>query len=220
MALSTGVNPTIAAIRPVRLCGWEHLCRSSKGTLVSRGRGSSRTRRAGAMPGWVEETMAVITNPSPALEVALAYFDAWTHQDFDRAMTYIAENILCERAGGTCPRVLAPTGPRWRRSCRSAPTPRSSPPSATTTPRCSCTTQTVPVRPVPGAECVTVENGKTTRSWFVVTRPRSRSRNTSPHATRPSSHPLQDYAAPLAGRRRCRGVTGGRFGICLRSSCV
>jgi len=26
------------------------------------------------MPGWVEETMAVTTNPSPALEVALAYF--------------------------------------------------------------------------------------------------------------------------------------------------
>jgi len=32
-------------------------------------------------------------------------------------------------------------------------------------------TKTVPVRPVPGAECVTVENGKTTRSWFVVTGP-------------------------------------------------
>ncbi len=81
-------------------------------------------------------------------------------------------------------------------------------------------TKTVPVRPVPGAECVTVENGKTTRSWFVVTGPRSRSRNTGPHATRPSSHPLQDYVAPLAGRRRCRGVTGRRFGICLRSSCA
>ena len=31
-------------------------------------------------------------------------------------------------------------------------------------------TRTIPVRPVPGAECVTVENGKITRSWFVVDR--------------------------------------------------
>src|SRR6266567_1704504 len=56
-------------------------------------------------------------------------------------------------------------------------------------------TKPIPVRPVPGAECVTVENGKTTRSWFLVTGPRSRSSNTGPHATRPSSHTLQDYVA-------------------------
>ena len=164
--------------------------------------------------------MAVITNPSPALEVALAYFDAWTHQDVDRAMTYIAENILCDAPAGRvrgCWRLLGLDGavhadPHQRHDHRRL---RQRPHRDA-----HVRHKTVPVRPVPGAECVTVENGKTTRSWFVVTRPRSRSRNTSPHATRPSSHPLQDYAAPLAGRRRCRGVTGGRFGICLRSSCV
>jgi hypothetical protein len=30
----------------------------------------------------------------------LAYFDAWTHKDLDRAMTYIAENILCGTPAG------------------------------------------------------------------------------------------------------------------------
>ena len=47
-----------------------------------------------------EEEPAVTTTPSPALKVARAYFDAWTHKDLDRAMTYIAENILCDAPAG------------------------------------------------------------------------------------------------------------------------
>jgi SnoaL-like domain len=31
-----------------------------------------------------------------ALDVALAYHDAWTSKNFERAMTYIADDIVCD----------------------------------------------------------------------------------------------------------------------------
>jgi SnoaL-like domain len=39
-------------------------------------------------------------NPGPALETALAYFRAWTGQDFERAMTYIAADVVCDAPAG------------------------------------------------------------------------------------------------------------------------
>lgn len=39
-------------------------------------------------------------NSSPALTVALAYYHAWTAKDMDRAMTYVAEDIVCEAPAG------------------------------------------------------------------------------------------------------------------------
>lgn len=39
-------------------------------------------------------------NSSPALAVALAYHQAWTGRDFDKAMTYIAEDIICDAPAG------------------------------------------------------------------------------------------------------------------------
>src|SRR5215469_1087052 len=37
---------------------------------------------------------------SPALEVALAYFHAWTSHDLDKAMSYIADSIVCDAPAG------------------------------------------------------------------------------------------------------------------------
>lgn len=37
---------------------------------------------------------------APALDVALAYYEAWTSKDFDRAMTYIADDIVCDAPPG------------------------------------------------------------------------------------------------------------------------
>ena len=37
---------------------------------------------------------------SPALRTALAYFHAWTSHDLDKAMEYIAENIVCDAPAG------------------------------------------------------------------------------------------------------------------------
>ncbi|MGX1668876.1 nuclear transport factor 2 family protein [Streptomyces sp. NPDC055400] len=38
--------------------------------------------------------------PSPALQTALAYHRAWTGGDFEQAMTYIAEDIVCQAPTG------------------------------------------------------------------------------------------------------------------------
>jgi len=35
-----------------------------------------------------------------ALDVALAYYDAWTRHDFERAMTYVADDIVCRAPAG------------------------------------------------------------------------------------------------------------------------
>jgi hypothetical protein len=42
----------------------------------------------------------VTQDPSTALTVALAYYHAWTGKDVDRAMTYVADDIVCEAPTG------------------------------------------------------------------------------------------------------------------------
>ena len=37
---------------------------------------------------------------SPALSVALAYYHAWTGKEVDRAMTYVADGVVCEAPAG------------------------------------------------------------------------------------------------------------------------
>lgn len=37
---------------------------------------------------------------SVALQTALDYYQAWTGQDFDRAMTYLADDLVCETPAG------------------------------------------------------------------------------------------------------------------------
>ena len=42
-----------------------------------------------------------MTDPtSPALRTALAYYQAWTDHDLDRAMTYSADDIVCDAPAG------------------------------------------------------------------------------------------------------------------------
>jgi limonene-1,2-epoxide hydrolase len=43
-----------------------------------------------------------MTTPSPAaLTTALAYHEAWTGKDLDRAIGYVADEIVCVAPGGT-----------------------------------------------------------------------------------------------------------------------
>ena len=37
---------------------------------------------------------------SPALRTALAYHHAWTSHDLDQAMSYIADDIVCDAPAG------------------------------------------------------------------------------------------------------------------------
>jgi hypothetical protein len=107
---------------------------------------------------------------SPALQVALAYYRAWTSRDIDLAMTYIDPAIVCDVPAGrlegadayrafmtpftqilVSSEIIAAFGDEH-------------------TALVMYDTETVPVKRAPGAECVTVVNGKIIRSWFLFDR--------------------------------------------------
>jgi ketosteroid isomerase-like protein len=104
------------------------------------------------------------------LHVALGYYDAWTSKDLDRAMGYIAEDIVCEAPAGRIEgaeayrafmapfvqilqraEVIAAFGDEQRALIM-------------------YDTETLPVKSAPAAECVTVAGGKITHSWFIFDR--------------------------------------------------
>jgi hypothetical protein len=108
--------------------------------------------------------------PTPALQVALAYHQAWTSHDLDRAMRYIAEDIVCDAPAGRiqgaeayrafmAPFVQILTGSRMIAAFGDEETAL-----------VMYDTRTVPVERAPGAECVTVKDGKIIHSWFVFDR--------------------------------------------------
>ena len=107
---------------------------------------------------------------SPALEVALAYFHAWTGHDLDKAMSYIADNIVCDAPSGRlegaaayrnfmAPFVQILTGSKLIAAFGDE-----------TTAVVIYDTETVPVKSAPAAECLTVAEGKITQSRFIFDR--------------------------------------------------
>jgi len=111
-----------------------------------------------------------MTDSSAALATALAYYNAWTDHDFEKAMTYIAEDIACQAPAGrldgaqefrafmgpftqivTSSRLIAAFGDD-------------------TTAVLMYDTDTVPVSDAPGAECHTVTNGKITHMRIIFDR--------------------------------------------------
>jgi ketosteroid isomerase-like protein len=107
---------------------------------------------------------------SPALEVALAYYEAWTSKDLDRAMSYVAEDVLCDAPAGriegaeayrafmapfvqilVSSNIIASFGDEK-------------------TALLMYDTETVPVKRAPGAECVTVRDGEIVHSYFIFDR--------------------------------------------------
>ena len=107
---------------------------------------------------------------SPALRVALAYYDAWTSKDLGRAMSYISNDIVCEAPPGRLEGTdayrafMAPFVEILRDSKLIAAF------GDDETALVMYDTQTVPVESAPGAECVTVRDGKIVHSWFVLDR--------------------------------------------------
>jgi ketosteroid isomerase-like protein len=112
----------------------------------------------------------VTEKSSPALDTALTYHRAWTNHDFDQAMTCIAEDIVCDAPAGriegagafrafmgpfvqilTSSNLIAAFGDD-------------------TTAVLMYDTETVPVNSAPGAECLTVRDGKITHLRIVFDR--------------------------------------------------
>lgn len=107
---------------------------------------------------------------SPALRTALAYHQAWTSHDLDKAMSYIADDIICDTPAGRLegatayrafmgPFAQIVTGSEMLAAFGDEETAL-----------IMYDTQTVPVKSAPGAECVTVKDGKITYNRFVFDR--------------------------------------------------
>jgi ketosteroid isomerase-like protein len=107
---------------------------------------------------------------SPALRTALAYYHAWTGHDLDKAMSYIADDIVCDAPAGRlqgaqayrgfmAPFVQILTGSKMIAAFGDDETAL-----------IMYDTETLPVRSAPAAECVTVQDGKITYSRFVFDR--------------------------------------------------
>jgi ketosteroid isomerase-like protein len=105
-----------------------------------------------------------------ALQTALAYFRAWTSHDFEGAMRYVADDIVCDAPAGrlagaeafrgfmgpfaqivTSSRLLAAFGDDE-------------------TALLMYDTDTAPVEDAPGAECLTVHDGKITHLRIIFDR--------------------------------------------------
>ena len=107
---------------------------------------------------------------SPALRTALAYYHAWASHDLDTAMSYIADDIVCDAPAGRLegatayrgfmgPFVQILTGSELIAAFGDGQTAL-----------IMYDTETVPVKRAPAAECVTVTDGKITYSRFVFDR--------------------------------------------------
>lgn len=105
-----------------------------------------------------------------ALDVALAYHEAWTSGDFERAMTFIADDITCDAPAGRIEGAAAYRefmGPFVEILERAELIAAFGDDETAVV---MYDTDTLPVKGAPGAECVTVENGKIVRSRFVFDR--------------------------------------------------
>jgi ketosteroid isomerase-like protein len=105
-----------------------------------------------------------------ALATALAYFRAWTSHDFDRAMTYIADDIICLAPAGRLEGAAAFRAfmePFTQIVTRSALIAGFGDDEKAVV---MYDTGTVPVQDAPGAECVTVEDGKITHMRIIFDR--------------------------------------------------
>lgn len=95
-----------------------------------------------------------------ALDTALAYYRAWTSNDFERAMSYIAEDIVCQAPAGRLDGAAAFRGfmgPFARILTSSTLIAAFGNDEQAVL---IYDTDTIPVKDAPGAECVTVRDGK------------------------------------------------------------
>jgi ketosteroid isomerase-like protein len=107
---------------------------------------------------------------SPALRTALAYYQAWTSHDLDKAMSYIADDIVCDAPAGRLEGAEAYRGFLGPFVQILTGTTMIAAFGDDETALVMYDTQTAPVTSAPGAEYVTVTDGKITYSRFVFDR--------------------------------------------------
>lgn len=110
------------------------------------------------------------TTTSLALRTALAYHEAWVGHDLDKAMSYIADDIVCDTPGGRLEGAqafrdfMAPFVQILTEASMIAAF------GDEDTALIMYDTQTVPVPSAPAAECLTVRAGKITHNRFIFDR--------------------------------------------------
>ena len=111
-----------------------------------------------------------MSDQGAALETALAYHRAWTTGDFGRAMTYVAQDIVCLapngrlEGAGAFSAFMGPFAQILTRSELLAAF------GDDTTAVLMYDTDTMPVSGAPGAECLTVVDGRITHMWIIFDR--------------------------------------------------
>lgn len=111
-----------------------------------------------------------MTQTSTALQTALAYYEAWTAHDFDRAMTFIADDVVCHAPAG---RLEGAAAFRAFMEPFTKTVTRSELIAAfgdEHTALLMYDTDTVPVPNAPGAECLTVADGTITQVRIIFDR--------------------------------------------------
>jgi ketosteroid isomerase-like protein len=108
--------------------------------------------------------------PSPALRTALAYFRAWTSHDLESAMSYIADDIVCDAPAGRLEGAEAYRGfmGPFVQILKEAELIAAFGDEHTAV--VMYDTSTVPVASAPASECVTVTDGKISYSRFIFDR--------------------------------------------------
>jgi len=107
---------------------------------------------------------------SPALRTALAYYQAWTGHDLDQAMSFIADDIVCDAPAGRLAGAAAYRGFMGPFVQILKGTTLIAAFGDERTALIMYDTETVPVTSAPAAECVTVTDGKITYSRFIFDR--------------------------------------------------
>lgn len=105
-----------------------------------------------------------------ALQVSLAYYQAWTAKDFDEAMTFVADDIVCDAPAGRLEGAEAFRGfmePFTRLVTRAQLMAAY---GDERTALLMYDTDTVPVQHAPGAEFHQVVNGKITHIMIIFDR--------------------------------------------------
>lgn len=107
---------------------------------------------------------------SPALAVALSYHRAWTGGDFEKAMTYVADDIICDAPSGRLEGAEAFRGFMGPFAQILTGSDLLSAFGDETTALLMYDTATIPVASAPGAEMLTVREGRIARLRIVFDR--------------------------------------------------
>lgn len=117
-----------------------------------------------------QQDTAISETDGTALRTALAYHRAWTSHDFERAMTYIADDVVCEGPAGRLDGAEAFKsfmGPFAQTLIRSAVVAAFGDETMAVV---MYDTETVPVSSAPAAECLTVEDDRITHMRIIFDR--------------------------------------------------